>query len=73
MVLGDGGQVALEIPQELATNISGLITLLKALGLVVILYIIFNVINTIINKKRYNEIKDMNNNLEEIKKLLRKK
>jgi len=50
-----------------------LITLLKALGLVVILYIIFNVINTIINKKRYNEIKDMNNNLEEIKKLLRKK
>ncbi|MBR9701932.1 hypothetical protein GOV13_03340 [Candidatus Pacearchaeota archaeon] len=61
------------LPQEFMNSASGLITLLKAVGIMVILYLIFSVINTVINRKKGKELKEINKNLIEIKKLLAKK
>jgi len=61
------------LPQELVERFSGLITILQALGLAIIFYIIFNVINTIINRKKKKEISLINKNLEEIKIILKNK
>jgi len=61
------------LPQELVAKFSGLITILKALGWVVIIYIVFNIINAFLNKKKRNELRKINENLEDIKKLLAKK
>ena len=52
---------------------AGLINLLKALGWAILFYIIFNTINLVVNRKKRNELKKINNNLEDIKKLLAKK
>jgi len=60
-------------PQELVKSASGLITLFKAVGVMVILYLIFGIVNTILNRKKKNHLKAINNNLIEIKKLLAKK
>lgn len=60
----------LSIPDALVGNVELLIGILQALGIFVIIYIIFNVVNTIINRKKKTEMKKMNENLEEIKKLL---
>lgn len=61
------------VPQELVEKFSELITVLQALGLVIIFYIIFNTINIIINRKKKKEISLINKNLEEIKKILKNK
>lgn len=59
--------------EDLVTQISSLTTLFQAIGGLIILYIIFNIISTIMNRKKNKEIKLINKNLEEIKKLLVKK
>jgi len=61
------------IPQELIGKFSGLLIVLQALGWAIIFYIVFSVINFIINKKRHKEIMLINKNLKEIKKILQKK
>lgn len=55
-----------EIPRSL-------FILLQAFGWAVIFYIIFQVVNYKMNKKRNQEFKRMNKNLEDIKRLLREK
>jgi len=60
------------IPPELVKNIEGLITILKTLGWIFIAYLIFNIINLIINKNKKKEIEKINKNLEEIKAILKK-
>ncbi len=52
---------------------SGLLTLFKALGWAIIFYVIFNIINMFLNKKKNKQVEQINKNLEEIKKLLKKK
>jgi hypothetical protein len=74
------GDFILSIPQELLGNVSLLVTILQAVGGVIIIYIIFNITMTVINRKRnkkidqiIEDVKRMNQNLEEIKSLLRRK
>ncbi len=58
------------IPNELVNQASTLITILKALGGAIIIYIIFSIINTIVNKNKTKKIDMIIHNLEEIKSLL---
>jgi len=67
------GDALIEIPKELIESFGGLITILKALGWMVLFYIIFNIINALINKGKKKQIEQINNNLNEIKKILKKK
>jgi len=60
------------IPQELVGRISGLITILQILGGAIILYVIFGIVNTIINKRKKKELQKINHSLEEIKIILKK-
>lgn len=57
-------------PQELINRIKLLTTILQALGGILIFYIIFNIINTIINRKKKKEMELINKNLRDIKMLL---
>ncbi|MBU0894119.1 MAG: hypothetical protein KKF48_01425 [Nanoarchaeota archaeon] len=61
------------LPQELVGKVSVLLTILQALGGVIILYVIFGVISLVINRKKNKQIELINKNLEEIKVLLYKK
>jgi uncharacterized membrane protein len=67
-----GEDLIYALPQELIGKASVLLTILEAVGIVVIIYIIFSIINSIIHGKRYKQIKQVNANLEEIKSLLRR-
>ncbi len=58
------------IPNELVNQASTLITILKALGGAIIIYIIFSIVNTIINKNKTKKIDKIIYSLEEIKGLL---
>jgi hypothetical protein len=58
------------IPQEFISKMGSLMTILQALGGMIILYIIFNIINMIINRKKGKEIQIINQNLMDIKKIL---
>ena len=67
-------------PPELIGQVSLLINVLQALGGVIIIYIIFNIIHAIINRKRNKKldslllgVNNMNRNLEEIKRILYRK
>ena len=66
MVLSEAGA-------EVIGNVGILVTVLQALGGVLILYLVFNIINAIINRHRNQEIRKINENLQDIKRLLRKK
>lgn len=57
----------------LVNNFSTLVNILKALGGVIIFYIVFSVINMIINRKKKKQLERINKNLEEIKKILKNK
>ena len=59
--------------ENLISQVSSLTTFIQAIGGLIILYIVFNIINTIINRKKKNELKEINKNLKEIKKVLSKK
>jgi len=61
------------LPAELVGRIDFLITILQALGWFIIFWVIFNIISAIMNRKKNKEIKKINENLEDIKKLLKRK
>jgi len=61
------------ITPEMLDNFSNFVNVLEALGIVIIAFIVFNVVNMIINRKKRDELRKINKNLEEIKKLLSKK
>lgn len=67
MVIGNLTETTIE---NLINNVSSLTTFIQAIGGLIILYIIFGVINSILNRKKGKELKKINNNLEEIKELL---
>lgn len=58
--------------EELTIRIANLTTLFQAIGGLVILYLIFNVINAIMNRKKDRRLKELNESLDEIKSLLKK-
>ena len=61
------------IPTELISSISNFTHYLEAIGILIIGYLVFNIINAILNRKKRNELRKINKNLEDIKKLLSKK
>lgn len=71
MALSDLGAVTL--PENLIYQIGWLITILQAVGGVIIIYIIFNIVNTIINRKRLKQIDEINDHLKQIEKILKNK
>ena len=62
-----------EIVQNLVENVSSLTTFIQAIGGLILIYIIFNVVSMILNRRKTKEIKKINQNLEDIKRLLKKK
>ena len=65
--------ITLKALEDLTVQIASLTTIFQAIGGLIILYLIFNIINVILNKKKNKEIKEINENLKEIKNLLSKK
>jgi len=61
------------LPIDLLTRINNLITFAQALGIVFILYVAYYIFNVILNQKRYNKLKKMEKDIEEIKKILKRK
>lgn len=61
------------LPPELISRVDFLITILQALGGFIILWIIFNIISAFQGRKRRKEIEKINQNLEEIKIILKKR
>ena len=64
--------LVLAIPKELLNQAGWLITILQAVGVFVILYIVYYVVMTIINRKRLRILDEMNQHLIEIKEILKK-
>jgi len=58
------------IPPEIVGKLEGLIFVLKTLGWAIVVYVIFSIINMMINRKKNKEFQLMNKNLEDIKYLL---
>ena len=56
--------------ESLINQISSLTLFIQAIGGLIILYVIFNVISLILNRKNNKRIEEINNNLVEIKKEL---
>jgi len=71
MVVGD--ELIYYIPENFFDTLQGLFFLLKALGWMILIYLIFNTIMLIINVNRYKELKSIKKDLEEVKKLVKKK
>ena len=61
------------IPEEIINKFGSLVLVIQALGWAIIIYIVFNIVNAIINRKRKNELKKVNENLEEIQRILKRK
>ena len=61
------------ITPEMLSNFSQFVNVLEALGIAIIAYIAFNIVNAILNRKKRDEMRKINKNLEEIKVLLGKK
>jgi len=62
-----------EIAQNLIQSISSLTTFIQAIGGLILIYLVFNIISFFMNKKKNKEIERINHNLIEIKNLLKKK
>jgi len=70
MVIENLSDVTIE---NLINQISNLTTFLQAIGGLILLYIIFGVVNAIINRKKGKQLEQINKNLGDIKKLLDKR
>ena len=68
-----GNFTDIEIINNLINQISSLTTFIQAIGGLILLYLIFNIINAVINRNKKKEIEKINKNLQDIKKLLKKK
>ena len=62
-------EIIYNFPPELVSRISSFLTVVRALGIVAIIYILFHLINMILNRKKRNELRKINSNLEEIKRI----
>jgi len=62
-----------EVAQELFDKLSHVVSVLEALGIIVIIYIIFGIINFFIERKRIKALEQMGKDISEIRKSLSKK
>ncbi|PIN89760.1 hypothetical protein COU57_05435 [Candidatus Pacearchaeota archaeon CG10_big_fil_rev_8_21_14_0_10_32_14] len=60
-----------QIPQSLIDKAGFLITILQTLGIFVIIWIVYAILNSIFNKRRDRKLDEMNQHLAEIKDILR--
>jgi signal transduction histidine kinase len=60
------------IPSDWISNLSFFTNILRAVGVAIGIYILFNVFSLLLNRKKHKEMEKINKNLEEIKKLLTK-
>lgn len=61
-----------EIFFSLTENITSLIFFLKALGLMLVFYVLFQIINIFFSRKKNKELQEINKNVKEINKKLGK-
>jgi len=61
------------IPENILNSAGVLLSILKALGIVVIFYLIFSIVNTILNRKKQKQVETISRNVKAIKELLEKK
>ena len=61
------------VTEELVSRVSTLVNVLQALGIAILIYVIFGIINAIINRKRLKELEDINKNIKDLKKIMSKK
>ncbi len=59
------------IPQEFIAELSQLNFFIQAIGGILIFYIIFNLVNVWLNRRKKNHLRGINYNTAEIKKLLK--
>jgi len=55
------------LPQELVEKITFLLNILQIVGVAIILYLLFNIVNIFLSKKKERELKKISDNLEIIK------
>ncbi|MBS3094732.1 hypothetical protein J4474_03630 [Candidatus Pacearchaeota archaeon] len=70
--MANGVDLISQIPPELLKNVDTLVTLFQIFGGVIIIYLVFGIINFVLNRKKNLELKKINENLGEIKKLLKR-
>ncbi|MBT4257918.1 hypothetical protein HOD88_01920 [archaeon] len=58
---------------EMIDTFESLVSSIKALGIAIIFYIGFSIVNAVMNRRKEKEMKEINNNLKEIKNLMKKK
>jgi len=60
------------LPPEFIEKASGFMSVLEVLGWALIIYIVFNIVNFVINRERKKELGQIHETLVDIKKLLSK-
>lgn len=65
-----GEEVVWAVPDALQGTVETVLWIIGTVGIFVILYIIFAIINSVLNRKKQKELKRINQNLEDIKLLL---
>lgn len=60
-------------PPELIERFGTLITVLEAVGWMVFFYLVFNIINMVINRNKKKQLEQLTKDVGEIKKILKKK
>ncbi len=72
MALGE--EVLVTVSSELVQNVSFILTLVKAIGVVAAIYVIFQAVNIYFNFRRLQELQEIKESINQItKKLARKK
>ncbi|MEK6875187.1 MAG: hypothetical protein AABX30_00730 [Nanoarchaeota archaeon] len=66
-----GEELVYALPEALQNTINVVLYILGTVGIFIIIYIVFGIISAFLNRKAKNELKKINENLEEIKQLLR--
>lgn len=71
--MADATEILSSVPPEIAGNITFLVNIFRALGVAILVYIIFSLINVLLSRRKEKEIKKINENLEDIKRILKKR
>jgi len=71
--MANPGDILYAVPNELVNNLSFIVNVLQAVGVAILVYVIFNIINLFLARKKQREIQKINENLEDIKKILKGK
>lgn len=64
-------EILTALPEEVVSQISGLVTILKAVGVLTIFYLLWLAVRGIITMKTYRKIDRMYNDVQEIKRKLK--